>query len=266
MSTVEILRAIALADGHQADVTGAALQAAGRRGGRERIVRLIEQGYVRGRHILDEVGAVQYISIQGLTAEGMKHLAAATAEELGDIERQALVALRAGPVSESQLSRLSGTRQIEAAQAIESLRQSSLIAHDRFEPTDLGREVLNRLTSPMASGSTVIIGSVSGSQIASGASAITGNVDQSIHITSDMTRLAQVAEQIALMIDDLHLPSEELEELRADLETIKAQAASARPKHDVISACIAGVKAILGGVTGNAAYDGLRALLQRLVL
>jgi hypothetical protein len=147
---------------------------------------------------------------------------------------------------------------------VERLRELGLASRSgQLRLTGIGRLLARRVMEEAHLPTTVIQG-VANSQIAVGNSEIIGSVTVTEQ-EFDAARVLTLIEELGDEIAKLGLTGDIAAELMSDLETIKTQSRSPRPKRPIISACIENVRTVLQGVAGNAAFFGILELLKRLV-
>lgn len=89
-----------------------------------------------------------------------------------------------------------------------------------------------------------VAGNVVGSQIQQATQA-----SQQVQVDQKIQRVAsEFLSELEKEIDQLKLNETEIRDLRADMETIKAQLKASRPKHQIISVALSSIRRILEGV------------------
>jgi len=90
------------------------------------------------------------------------------------------------------------------------------------------------------------IGQMNGSQIQQASDGA-----QQIFKQIDNSELSKIVSLLEINIEKLGLHGNTVNELRADIETLKAQFSLEKPKMNVVKICLQSVKSILEGATGN---------------
>lgn len=92
-------------------------------------------------------------------------------------------------------------------------------------------------------------GNVSGSQIQISS---TGSTQTQVNTTgTDLGALRGLVEALSTALDRCTVQGEAADELRAELATLKAQAASPKPKWEIIKATARSIKTVAEGAAGN---------------
>ncbi len=94
-----------------------------------------------------------------------------------------------------------------------------------------------------------IYGNVSGSQV--------GTMRSTQEITQQLPELREFVSTVQQSLENLGLDATSLEELKSEIQTLTAQAASPRPKSPVIRESLKSVRSILEGLTGSLLAAGL---------
>lgn len=74
--------------------------------------------------------------------------------------------------------------------------------------------------------------------------------------------LLRMVEELDAMLPELPLEPDELDRARAEVSALRTQLVSPNPRPSLVRASLAGLRAVLSGVAGNAAFSGLAALLR----
>jgi hypothetical protein len=82
---------------------------------------------------------------------------------------------------------------------------------------------------------------------------------------SGLQELETILHSLKQSIDELQLSNEQQAELEAEIRTLEAQAASPKPKREVIKPALQSVKLILTGAVSGAAASGLRDIVEDLM-
>ena len=106
-------------------------------------------------------------------------------------------------------------------------------------------------------------GDVSGSAIQSGSP----GAHQQVSIGDlDLNPIREFLRQFDASVGELTLPADKTAELAAEIDTVKAQVSSPKPKRNIIKESLNSVRAILEITSGSAAAVGLLDLLQHIHL
>ncbi len=82
----------------------------------------------------------------------------------------------------------------------------------------------------------------------------------------DLDAVREFLHQLDAQVADLDLPAPEAAELAAEIDTIKAQVLSPKPKTDILASSLFTIQTILAGAAGNLTATGLLDLLQHIHL
>lgn len=256
----QVLLAIVDAEPYRSEVTAAALAAAGYGyEGRTIIADMIDGGLLEGRVDRDASHVVRGVFVERISTEGRRRAELSLARRLSGDERRALARLQAeGPAAESGVG---------VTDVLSSLRSLGLIEDrsDSASLTLLGARICQQILATQSAGLTVISG-VTNSQVTVGSSHVEGRIDVTNSAGMASGDLLDVVRTILSFVESSELPNDTVAELRADLETIRLQLESPKPKGTVVRACLQNIKAVVQGVAGNAAYAGLAELVKRLVM
>ncbi|MGZ5198880.1 MAG: AbiTii domain-containing protein [Telluria sp.] len=107
------------------------------------------------------------------------------------------------------------------------------------------------------------ISGVTGSQIQIGSNS--SNQHQANRTEGDTTALKAVADALAIALEKSKTTGEEADELRAEIATLKAQAASPKPKWEIVKASTKSVKAIVEGAAGSVLGELAKPHVQALL-
>jgi hypothetical protein len=107
------------------------------------------------------------------------------------------------------------------------------------------------------------ISGVSDSQIQ--ISSDNSNQHQANHRVGDAPALSSVADALAAVLKQSKAAGAMADELRAEIATLKAQAASPRPKWQIVKASAASVKAIVEGAAGSVLGELAKPHVQKLL-
>lgn len=92
------------------------------------------------------------------------------------------------------------------------------------------------------------INSMVGSQIQQG----TNNSTQTgTFSTADIDKIRSFVDEIAVKISDLNINKDNMDELNAEVATVRAQTSSTRPKHNIIKESLKTIRNILEGMAGS---------------
>jgi hypothetical protein len=91
------------------------------------------------------------------------------------------------------------------------------------------------------------------------------STQHNVPIGVDPAALQRIVATLNCIGEQLNLAAESADELRAELQTLEAQAESPRPKAPIISECLKSVRSILEGAAGNAAAAGVLYEIGRLL-
>jgi hypothetical protein len=106
-------------------------------------------------------------------------------------------------------------------------------------------------------------GDVSGSQIQIGSNS--SSQHQANHTTNDTSALKGVADALIAALEQSKASGDVADELRAELATLRAQAASPKPKWEIVKASAKAVKAIVEGAAGNVLGELAKPHVQTLL-
>lgn len=104
------------------------------------------------------------------------------------------------------------------------------------------------------------IGRMTNSQLQQHSSGI-----QKIVNKDDKVEVVKILDAIASVIEQLKLSADSESELRAEIETIKIQLASSKPKQSVIKDCLLSAKNILEGAAGNILATGIASQIPAVI-
>lgn len=139
----------------------------------------------------------------------------------------------------------------------------SVLANPRLlnEMIDGSRDVARGgLTIGAGASYLVVQGSITQGVIANGSSA---QAQGAFAVTEDAARkLKDLVDQVAAILPDLPLEPEERERAESEIDVLRKQLVTPEPRHSIVRAALAGLKAVLAGVAGNAAFAGLSVLLR----
>jgi hypothetical protein len=148
---------------------------------------------------------------------------------------------------------------------LDRLRGSGLVrTGNPLKLTELGELLLDEQARRSAPTSTTIIQGVVNSQIAVGSSRIKGDISI-IEQPMERSDFIAAVEELISRVVELELGQQAVDEVLADLATIRSQLDSPRPKRSIIRACATNVQAVLQSAAGSAVYVGLIEILKRLM-
>jgi len=85
-------------------------------------------------------------------------------------------------------------------------------------------------------------------------------------LTNDVSgKIGSFVDEATKSLPELGLPQPDREELEAELETLRSQLKSPKPKLDIFRSCLSSAKTILEGAAGNVAASALLAQLAPLI-
>lgn len=96
---------------------------------------------------------------------------------------------------------------------------------------------------------SIKIGSMNGSNAIGGN--VTGSVTAGNAVPLDRASLTAFLASLQESLDDLNLSNDRKSEITADIETVKAQAQSSKPKVPIIKESLSSIRSVLEGITGS---------------
>jgi hypothetical protein len=153
---------------------------------------------------------------------------------------------------------------VTAQIGIEDLTRLIQITEQGFEEIKKAMQAPRQATENFpAINLTYIEGGVSGSTIQSGSPGAHQEISAG---NLDLNPIREFLRQFDASADELDLPADEAAVLAADIDTLKAQVGSPKPKRHIIKESLNSVRAILEITSGSAAAIGLLDLLQHIHL
>ena len=92
--------------------------------------------------------------------------------------------------------------------------------------------------------------------------AATSHSNQTQHNDINIDKLNLLIQELENNLDKLSLDQDQNEEIVSEIETLKAQSKSPKPKRDIIASCLGSIKNIMEGAGGGVAAQGIWELLK----
>jgi hypothetical protein len=237
------------------DLTDLSLRVAAQLGmGRGRVAGLVDRGWLLGSAERDVVGSIQAVYVRGVSPEGLAVATRAVLTTMTQAEANELVTLAKAQTRDLEIART-------VSPLLDHLRTAGLVSRAENSVTEFGSAVVEEIGG--RTGDVTIVQGVTGSQITIGSSLVSNQMN--IHETPiDPAVYLDLIDRIDATLVHVSLNADSLAEIRADLISIRGQVDSPKPKRGVIRACGDNILAVLQGIAGNTAYDGLIELVKKL--
>ena len=255
---VRVVRAVLSTDANDALRTKHAIDAAGWPQPRAYVADLIRQGVIAGEIDEDAGRGVLNVNVRDVLSAGVESCANWLSTELS-LDSKSLLLSPDRPPSRTRGEELMWEELAAFGLAIRSETHYALSPMGVRLSASLSRQIEN-------TGSTIVMGDVNGSQIASGGASIRNSAI--VNATEpDSQAIEALHSVVVALIRKLSEPSAVTPpELMSDLETIRVQCESTKPRREVIAACLREAHTILDGVVASGVYVALAELVTRLHL